>query len=104
MSNKSGIFKLTNEICNDEGFAPNIVIQSDDPDYIRQYIEMGLGISFVPSLSWKGTFSENVECRQLINKKRYTFAYLNTQKYISKATHMFMEMLLATAKEYSENP
>lgn len=104
MSNKSGIFKLTNEICNDEGFAPNIVIQSDDPDYIRQYIEMGLGISFVPSLSWKGTFSENVECRQLINKKRYTFAYLNTQKYISKATHMFLEMLLATAKEYSENP
>ncbi len=104
MSSKSGIFKLTNEICNDEGFAPNIVIQSDDPDYIRQYIEMGLGISFVPSLSWKGTFSENVECRKLVNKKRYTFAYLNTQKYISKATHMFLEMLLATAKDYSENP
>lgn len=104
MNNKSGIFKLTNEICNDEGFAPNIVIQSDDPDYIRQYIEMGLGISFVPSLSWKGTFSENVECKNIINKKRYTFAYLNTQKYISRATHMFLEMLLATAKEYSELP
>lgn len=102
MSNKRGIFKLTNEICNDEGFAPNIVIQSDDPDYIRQYIEMGLGISFIPSLSWKGTFSDNVECLNLVNKKRYTFAYLNTQKYISKATHMFLEMLLATAKEYSK--
>ena len=103
MSSRSGLYKLTNKICNNEGFEPNIVIQSDDPDYIRKYIEMGLGISFVPSLSWKGTFSENVECRQLVNTKRYTFVYLNTQKYISKATRTFMDMLIKVAKEYSEN-
>jgi DNA-binding transcriptional LysR family regulator len=102
MSNTSGLYKLTNEICHAEGFTPNIVIQSDDPDYIRKYIEMGLGISFVPSLSWKGTFSENVECRQLFNIKRYTFAYLNTQKYISKATLTFLDTLLNVAGEYSQ--
>lgn len=100
MSNTSGLYKLTNEICHAEGFTPNIVIQSDDPDYIRKYIEMGLGISFVPSLSWKGTFSENVECRQVFNIKRYTFAYLNTQKYISKATLTFLDTLLKVAGEY----
>lgn len=102
MSNKSGLYKLTNEICHAEGFSPNIVIQSDDPDYIRKYIEMGLGISFIPSVSWKNTFSENVECRKVSNFKRYTFAYLNTQKYISKATHAFLDMLLAVAKEYAQ--
>lgn len=102
MSNTSGLYKLTNEICHAEGFTPNIVIQSDDPDYIRKYIEMGLGISFVPSLSWKGTFSENVECRQVFNIKRYTFAYLNTQKYISKATLTFLDTLLKVAGEYSQ--
>ena len=64
---------------------------------------MGLGISFVPSLSWKGTFSENVECRQVFNVKRYTFAYLNTQKYISKAAHSFLDTLLDVAKEYSQD-
>ncbi len=103
MGNRSGLFKLTNEICNAEGFAPNIVVQSDDPDYIRKYIEMGLGVSFVPSLSWKGTFSKNVICRQPVIIKRYTFAYLNTQKYISKATYAFLDALLNTAKEYLEN-
>ncbi len=101
MSNKSGLYKLTNEICHSEGFTPNIVIQSDDPNYIRKYIEMGLGISFVPSLSWKGTFSKNVECRQLFNIKRYTFAYLNTQKYISKATLTFLDILFDVSSEYS---
>ncbi len=103
MNNKSGLFKLTNEICNAEGFTPNIVIQSDDPDYIRKYIEMGLGISFVPSLSWKGAFSENVECRQIFNTKRYTFAYLNTQKYISKATLSFLDTLLEVAGKFSQD-
>lgn len=102
MNGKTGLYKLTNEICNAEGFSPNIVIQSDDPDYIRKYIEMGLGISFVPSLSWKGTFSDNVECRRVFNAKRYTFVYLNTQKYTSKATLAFLDMLLTVAKEYSQ--
>lgn len=103
MDNKSGLYKLTNEICRTEGFSSNIVIQSDYPDYIRKYIEMGLGISFIPSLSWKGTFSENVECRQLFNTKRYTFVYINTQKYISKATHLFLDSLLTIANQYSDD-
>ena len=103
MNNNSGLYKLTNEICNSEGFIPNIVIQSDDPNYIRKYIEMGLGISFIPSLSWKDAFSKNVECRQISNIKRYTFAYLNIQKYLSKASLLFFETLIKIAKEYSQN-
>ena len=98
MSNKSGLFRLINEICNSEGFNPDFVIQSDDPYYIRKYIEMGLGVSFVPSLSWQGTFSDDVVLRKVVNINRYTFAYLNTQKYNSKATHLFLEKLIETAK------
>ena len=98
MSNKSGLFRLINEICNSEGFNPDFVIQSDDPYYIRKYIEMGLGVSFVPSLSWQGTFSDDVVLRKVVNINRYTFAYLNTQKYNSKATHLFLEKLIETAR------
>ena len=103
MGNKSGLFKLTNEICNREGFTPNIVIQSDDPYYIRKYIEMGLGISFVPSLSWKDGFSDDVVSMRLVNAKRYTYVYQHTQKHMSKATSLFLNALLDTAKEYSKS-
>ena len=101
LSNKSGLYKLTNEICHCEGFTPKIVIRSDDPDCIRKYVEMGLGVAFVPSLSWKGTFSENIECKDVCNVNRHTFAYLNTQKYISKAVLAFLDTLLDVAREYS---
>ena len=103
MGNKSGLFKLTNEICNSAGFAPNIVIQSDDPYYIRKYIEMGLGISFVPSISWKGNFSDDVVCRRVVNAKRYSYVYEHTHKHMSKATSLFLKALLDTAAEYSKN-
>lgn len=94
MGSETGLFRQTNEICNSAGFAPNIVIQSDDPYYIRKYIEMGLGISFVPSFSWKGLFSENICFKHVADAKRYTYVYHNTQKYISKATELFLKTLL----------
>ena len=98
MGSKAGIFEITNEICIREGFSPNIVIQSDDPYYIRKYIEMGLGISFIPSVSWQGLFSENVVCKKIIDRKRYTYAYFHSNRYISKAVRSFLDVLISLNK------
>ncbi len=98
MGSKTGIFEITNEICSEEGFSPNIVIQSDDPYYIRKYIEMGLGISFIPSVSWQGLFSENVICKKIIDRKRYTYAYFHSNRYITKAVRSFLDVLISLNK------
>lgn len=98
MSEKSGIYKLTQQICNSAGFIPEIVIQSDDPFYIRRYIEMGMGISFVPAVSWKGLFSDNVKLFKITDTKRYTYIYTNNQKYISKTCQLFLEELFNVSK------
>ena len=98
MGEKSGIYKLAHQICASAGFIPEIVIQSDDPYYIRKYIEMGLGISFVPSVSWKGLFSDNVKCLKITQTKRRTYMYNNSQKYLSNTCQLFSEELLKEAK------
>lgn len=98
MSEKSGIYKLTQQICSSAGFVPNIVIQSDDPYYIRKYIEMGMGVSFIPSISWKGLFSDNVICKKITDTKRITHVYNNAQKYISRACESFMSELFEIGK------
>ena len=102
MGNERGIFELTNDICASAGFIPNIVIQSDDPFYIRKYVEMGLGICFYPSLSWKGMFAPSVAIKQIVDIKRNTYVYTNTQKYMSKAVKLFYETLLETASKYGK--
>lgn len=97
MGLESGITKITKEICHQAGFIPNITVQSDDPFYIRKYVDLGLGISFFPSVSWGGMFSDDVVCREIIKMKRDTFVYFNTQKYTSKAAELFLQILLSEA-------
>lgn len=93
MNTLSGVWKVTNEICTKAGFSPNIVIQSDDPFYVRKYIEMGLGIAFIPSTSWKGMFSDDIIFKDIAGYMRNTYAYHNTQRYFSNAARSFLNAL-----------
>ena len=60
MPKGSGLYNLTEAGCRTAGFAPNIVIESDDPFYLRKYVGMNLGIALVPSFSWRDQFDRSV--------------------------------------------
>ncbi len=100
MHNGSSLYEITNKLCIDAGFAANIAIQSNDPYYIRKYIELGLGIAFIPSLSWKGQLSDNVICKSIGNIKRNTYIFRNETKYMTKASKSFAELIIETAENY----
>lgn len=88
----SSLFRHTNRICYSEGFVPNIAIQGDDPFYLRKYIELGLGIAFVPE-SWAEGFSDNVALLKIGDYKRSTYLFCNTERTQTKAIKLFLEML-----------
>ena len=75
MNDGSSIYENTLEICNSSGFSPLIVLQSEDPFYIRKCIELGLGISIVPELSWLGQFSEKISLKSIGEYKRKIYIY-----------------------------
>ena len=52
--------RLTDSFCRQAGFLPQIVFESDEPSTIRGLIRAGLGIAFVPSLSWRGAVEPTV--------------------------------------------
>ena len=76
MTEGSSLYRITAKVCADSGFTPNIAIQTDDPFYLRKYIELGLGIAFVPARSWQGLFSDCVILKKLSGVTRKTYAYL----------------------------
>jgi len=86
MSSGSSINDYTQEICHDLGFAPRIVLQSEDPFYIRKCIELGLGIAIVPELSWHGLFSDCVNLQSIGNYIRRIYIYHkhSTNAYFQK--------------------
>lgn len=47
--------QLTDSFCQQAGFRPQIVFESDEPAIIRGLIKARLGIAFVPALSWRGS-------------------------------------------------
>lgn len=96
MNKGSSLYTITQKICNEFGFEPNIVMQSPDPVFIRKCVELNLGITFVPTLSWKGLFAENVVLKKLNGFHRTTYAYINKNKFVKKSVYNFLEML----KEY----
>ena len=65
MNAGSSVYQNTLLFCRHLGFSPNIVLQSEDPFYIRKCVELGLGVAFVPALTWRGQFSDQVELRKM---------------------------------------
>lgn len=93
MSVGSSIYENTISFCNRLGFFPHIVLQSEDPFYIRKCVELGIGISIIPELSWRGQFSEEVVLKNIGDIKRKIFLYkkYGTNEYVNKFCTMLME-------------
>lgn len=73
MSSSYNLFAMTRQICQSMGFRPHIAIQSDDPFYIRRCVELGLGVTIFPAISWRGQFSKEVALRPITQTRRTTY-------------------------------
>lgn len=99
----NSIHGLTVDVCARWGFAPHIAIQSDDPFYIRKCVELGLGLSVVPAVSWKGQFSEHVSLRKIDCPPRNTYVYWDGNKYLPASARAFLDMLTEAFRAEAES-
>ncbi|MGL6198215.1 MAG: LysR family transcriptional regulator [Lachnospiraceae bacterium] len=51
---------ITSKYCYMAGFRPNIILESDNPSTVRELLGKGLGISLIPSVTWRSVKSEEV--------------------------------------------
>lgn len=91
MSTPNSMHYHTNRICDDLGFVPRTVLQSEDPFYIRKCIELGLGVAFVPERSWSGQFDKSIAFKSMGDYKRTTFIY--KKRTTDKSIKLFCDML-----------
>lgn len=98
LNKESSLFAVTHQFCKSKNFVPNVVIQSDDPFYMRKCVELGLGVAFVPVFSWKGLFSDEVVLKPIEGFSRNTCAFRRRSKYLSKCTDDFLNTLILECK------
>lgn len=99
MTPNSSLYKITVRACNEAGFVPNIVIQTDDPYYLRKYIELGLGIAFVPKVSWEGLFSKDILLKRTDGVRRKTYAFLPKRSFTKRSVEVFLSFLQNEVKD-----
>jgi len=93
MNEGTSIHSLTRQACADMGFQPHIAIQSDDPFYIRRCVELGLAIAVVPSISWRGQFSDDIVLRKIPNIERVTCLCRNKKTPLTDNIKLFSEIV-----------
>ncbi len=95
MSSGSSLHQITKEVCHTAGFTPRIIIESDDPLYIRRYIKDDFGIAFYPEISWENTADSGIAFLNVtdLQYSRTTYAYLNHKAQPSTAVRRFFDYI-----------
>ncbi len=90
---------LTERFCAELGFSPNIAIQTDDPYYVRKYLEMGLGVAVWPEKSWAQMLPDNATLIDVGFPERENFVFMKRGKKLSLAEKNFLDILIGTFEE-----
>lgn len=104
MGSGSDFYDATVDACHKAGFFPDIAIQTDDPYYVRKYVEMGLGVTLVPSVSWRGLFSDKARIVEVGSIFRKVFLYTKDESIMSRACRLFLPYLEETFEREAKNP
>ena len=93
LSTSNSIKNITISACTEAGFYPNITIQTYSTAFLRRYIQMGLGISFVPA-SWEEKYSEDIAFKKVGSIRRKTYAFIPKLPYTKRSVEAFFETLI----------
>lgn len=85
---------ITDALCKEALFTPDIAIECDDTFYIREYLKMGMGISIVPIISWKEQLDPSISLLR-INDGVWRHSKIYTGKNASRSVQIFMDYLNA---------
>jgi DNA-binding transcriptional LysR family regulator len=97
-----GFRRITFDLCEKEGFTPNIVFESSNIETVQSLVAAGMGIAFVPRMVARGADSEfaPVYVSLAIRPKRTLVIAYRKGRYLSRAAEAF----IATMREVMDAP
>jgi len=105
----SGLRTITDEYCRKAGFLQRVVVESDSPGIVRNLISLGVGLAFIPKITWKGVdYGPNVSLVDIEEPHciRYIHMTWRQNRYVSTASKIFQsylaEFFAEAQREYSE--
>lgn len=83
---------LMDRLCKEACMVPDIIIECSDTYYIREYLKMNMGVSLVPTVSWKDQLDPSIVLIP-INDRIYRTSRVYVNRNASETVRTFAEGL-----------
>lgn len=78
MENHKPLWDITYNICRSAGFIPHTAIECDSRDTVFSLVEAGLGVAFVPQITWERSYKVKGIAVKSIEKPAYRYIIMKT--------------------------
>jgi DNA-binding transcriptional LysR family regulator len=96
---------ITDSLCAMTGFVPHITFECDNPSFLREILSIGLGISFMPAVSW-GHISSTPRTKTVKLEGGPFFRQIiiawNTRRYLHSMARNFRDFLVSYYEKLQE--
>lgn len=95
---------ITDYYCNMANFVPKIILESDSPHTVREFIKAGIGVAFVPEITWNGVSGKHISLKRIQSPScvRYICLSWNPSGYLSDHASRFRNFLVNHFEEYAQ--
>lgn len=96
MSKGKSLRTSIDQYCAAAGITPNIVLECDDPAMLRNLIQSGFGVSFVPAKTWMAYMQGDIHLLHITDPRCVRFIYVTMPQgaYQSTAARLFKRYLV----------
>lgn len=85
------------------GITPNIILESDSPQTVREFIRAGIGSALVPSITWSSVKAERVALRPISSPhcQRYISLSWDGERYLPHAAVLLRDYLIENFRSFA---
>ncbi|GGF98196.1 LysR family transcriptional regulator [Paenibacillus albidus] len=97
--------ETTDSLCYTAGFTPRIIYESDEPSMVRSLVRSGLGVSFIPSVTWGGSQGSSViliSIEEPVSTRTIEISWY-TNRYMTSVAKKFKGFVQDYYKQLSDN-
>ena len=77
------------------GFTPNISLESDSPQTVREFVRAGVGLSLVPSITWSCVRGRQIALRPIASPHCHRFINLSWRPGPSRSAAVLLRDYLS---------
>ena len=91
-----GLSDIMDYYCQLAGFSPVIAFEGDSPSTLRNLIHLGLGVAFIPELTWPDMQDQKIRLLPIrgLQCRRYINLCWDSRRYLSRAVLSFKDYLI----------